>query len=353
MNINEYLATHAVWFQFRDGLTGLEFKLRTPALVCADGFTLSVQASSLHYSKPATDMSPYTHVEVGDLYSVAPDLDPYYNGGVYAFVPVGVVDAIVAQHGGIAGPAAVEPHRREAQPLAARFATVADPLEAMRKRAETAELERDELADELVLVPVSAIRGLIAATANLNVAETRRCLAVIVPWLQAKDVQQAERDAALDAALGANDLYVSSYALPSSADDLEAQPLAARFATVADPLEAMRKRAETAERLLENLTPGGSEFHGSPERCAEFVCNRLAGVTRQVELRKQAEAKLAAMTLYASYCGMTSENILDFDEWLATEHCPECGGIEILAADDGTETWCHACQHVLQQEAQP
>jgi len=57
-------------------------------------------------------------------------------------------------------------------------------------------------------------------------------------------------------------------------------------------LAAMTTRAERAERLLEDLTPGGSEFHGSPARCAEFVRNRMAGVIEQVKLRQAAEAKL-------------------------------------------------------------
>lgn len=102
MNVNEYLAANAVWF-YR-GKTGLEFKLRTPAIVCADGFTLSVQASRLHYSKPATDLGPYTHVEVAYPSGPAPELETYRNGGIYGFVPVALVDAVLAQHGGIAVP---------------------------------------------------------------------------------------------------------------------------------------------------------------------------------------------------------------------------------------------------------
>lgn len=61
---------------------------------------------------------------------------------------------------------------------------------------------------------------------------------------------------------------------------------------VLDALAAMTTRAERAERLIEDLTPGGSEFHGSPARCAEFVRNRMAGVIEQVKLRQAAEAKL-------------------------------------------------------------
>ena len=107
MNINEYLSFYATWL--KPG-AGIEFKLRTPSLICADGFTMSVQASTLHYSKPAADHGPYTHVEVGYPSATVPELAIYRNGGVHAFVPVGVVDAIVAQHGGIAWVLDMEPN---------------------------------------------------------------------------------------------------------------------------------------------------------------------------------------------------------------------------------------------------
>lgn len=38
---------------------------------------------------------------------------------------------------------------------------------------------------------------------------------------------------------------------------------------------ALTRRAERAEHLLISLTPGGSEFAGSPERCAEWAKDRL------------------------------------------------------------------------------
>lgn len=36
-----------------------------PAIECADGFTMSVQASRSHYCTPRNDVGPYTAVEVG------------------------------------------------------------------------------------------------------------------------------------------------------------------------------------------------------------------------------------------------------------------------------------------------
>lgn len=79
----------------------------TPKLHCADGFTVSVQASRTHYCEPRRDDGPWYTVELGfpssadDLiqqYADTPD-DP--TGTVYGYVPVAVVDALIEKHGGI------------------------------------------------------------------------------------------------------------------------------------------------------------------------------------------------------------------------------------------------------------
>jgi hypothetical protein len=44
---------------------GLAFKEQAPRIECADGFSVSVQASKTHYSTPRSDDGPYTHVECG------------------------------------------------------------------------------------------------------------------------------------------------------------------------------------------------------------------------------------------------------------------------------------------------
>ena len=62
-----------------------------------------------------------------------------------------------------------------------------------------------------------------------------------------------------------------------------------------DALEAAWRERDAAKRLLEDLTPGGSEFHDSPERCAEFVRNRMAGVIEQVRRRMEAERERDAL----------------------------------------------------------
>ena len=92
-------------------------------------------------------------------------------------------------------------------------------------------------------------------------------------------------------------------------------------------LAAMTARAEAAERLLENLTPGGSEFHANPTRCVEWVRERLQGVAAQVEKRKAAEEQLAAVDEYGSYCivawwkSINNPNIapMPFAKWYAQE----------------------------------
>ena len=75
-----------------------------PYIVCADGLVLSVQASSFSYSNPQADrMREYSAVEVMPVSRARiRSLRKWYNGGVYANVPVSKVDALIAYHGGIA-----------------------------------------------------------------------------------------------------------------------------------------------------------------------------------------------------------------------------------------------------------
>jgi hypothetical protein len=81
-----------------------------PRVKCADGFTVSVQAGRGMYSLPAADADSYTHVELGNPSMVDYEIMTYSEsatwggqGGVYAGVPVEVVDAVLDKHGGIAG----------------------------------------------------------------------------------------------------------------------------------------------------------------------------------------------------------------------------------------------------------
>lgn len=79
-------------------------------IVCADGFSMSVQANEFAYCTPRTDEGPHTHFEIGFPSQVEPLLmkwaespdDP--TGSVYAYVPAAVIDAVIAKHGGIVEP---------------------------------------------------------------------------------------------------------------------------------------------------------------------------------------------------------------------------------------------------------
>lgn len=74
-----------------------------PAIKCADGFTMSVQASRTHYCTPRNDVGPYTAVEVGFPSKHENRLAPYgdNNSDVFAWVPVDVLDEIIRAHGGL------------------------------------------------------------------------------------------------------------------------------------------------------------------------------------------------------------------------------------------------------------
>lgn len=84
-NVNEFLRK-----TFSETIFG------TPALrpiaVCADGFNLSIQASSMHYCIPNEDLSDgnYSKVELS-----------YLSEEVEEFLPFAEDDAVLAKHGGI------------------------------------------------------------------------------------------------------------------------------------------------------------------------------------------------------------------------------------------------------------
>lgn len=77
------------------------------AIVCNDGFTMSVQASVSHYCTPRDNDGPYTTLEVGfpsdyeDLMMpYAEDLDSPTQT-VYPMVPIDIVVQVVEKHGGL------------------------------------------------------------------------------------------------------------------------------------------------------------------------------------------------------------------------------------------------------------
>lgn len=86
--------------------------MHSTRIICADGFSISVQASSLHYCLPREDNIPHTHMEGG--YPSSTPLDPELLGmaemmnkgadptqTVYPYVAREVFEREFALHGGI------------------------------------------------------------------------------------------------------------------------------------------------------------------------------------------------------------------------------------------------------------
>lgn len=74
-----------------------------PIAKCDDGFGLSIQASSAHHCENGEN-GIYKSVELGCLSSPEESLSEYKDwddSSTYGYVPVEVVDAIIAKHGGI------------------------------------------------------------------------------------------------------------------------------------------------------------------------------------------------------------------------------------------------------------
>ena len=90
------------------------------AVVCKDGFTMSVQASAYHYCSPRIhDAEGYLEVEIGYPRQREPLIDEYVEGfglwvedehddfdftnAVYPYVPAEVVLEVIMKHGGMIG----------------------------------------------------------------------------------------------------------------------------------------------------------------------------------------------------------------------------------------------------------
>lgn len=80
---------------------------RSPRIICADGFSLSVQANHGAYRLPRTNIARWTHVEVGfpsakpeEFFQYAED-DEDFTGTVYGYVPIELVEECIKNHGGM------------------------------------------------------------------------------------------------------------------------------------------------------------------------------------------------------------------------------------------------------------
>lgn len=76
-------------------------------VVCADGFSISIQAGNGKYSVPRFEAGAYSQVELGFpnrpcpfIYEYAEDKEDYTES-IYPYVPAKIVDAMIRGHGGI------------------------------------------------------------------------------------------------------------------------------------------------------------------------------------------------------------------------------------------------------------
>ena len=84
---------------------------KLPHIICADGFSMSVQVGYSLYSTPKKIAKRYSAVEIGFPSDHEPLIEEYaenffeeepnYTGTVYPYVPVAVVDKVLKKHGGI------------------------------------------------------------------------------------------------------------------------------------------------------------------------------------------------------------------------------------------------------------
>jgi hypothetical protein len=108
MNVNEYLEATRHVAQVMTGILGGEFLSVRPRIVCVDGLSFSVQAGIALYCAPRESRGPYSSVEIGFPSDVIPEIMEWAETPatpletVYGWVPVEVVDAVIAAHGGIA-----------------------------------------------------------------------------------------------------------------------------------------------------------------------------------------------------------------------------------------------------------
>jgi len=75
-----------------------------PCVVCKNGLTFSMQASSSHFCTPKSNDGPWTHVEIGYPSEHLYDLELYRGDneeGVFGRVPIELVTQIVYAAGGL------------------------------------------------------------------------------------------------------------------------------------------------------------------------------------------------------------------------------------------------------------
>lgn len=86
-------------------IPGYFHKEQAKVVVCADGTSLSVQASEMHYSTPRNNQGPYSEVEVWCIRNMPAPIKeieefPYSDDEPSAYVPIEAVAQFIDAHGG-------------------------------------------------------------------------------------------------------------------------------------------------------------------------------------------------------------------------------------------------------------
>lgn len=81
-----------------------------PRIICSDGFSVSIQASTYHYCIPRNNIGPYTHFELGFPSEIVDDWIPYCEGHsesedprekVYPRIPIHLIVNELKLHGNV------------------------------------------------------------------------------------------------------------------------------------------------------------------------------------------------------------------------------------------------------------
>lgn len=106
----EFQTVESIQRMLRGSDTHRRNRVKTvPRLVCADGFSISAQASDFHRCEPGALCGPYSAVECGCPSNPEPALMPYllYEDGIapeqstYNYVPTTILVDLINAHGGL------------------------------------------------------------------------------------------------------------------------------------------------------------------------------------------------------------------------------------------------------------
>ena len=118
MKINEFIKNNLEVTYPAEEYSSLNHMLtssRLPHIICADGFSMSVQVGYSLYSTPKKVAKRYSAVEIGFPSDHEPLIEEYaetffnddrrditdYTDTVYPYVPVKIVNKVLKKHGGI------------------------------------------------------------------------------------------------------------------------------------------------------------------------------------------------------------------------------------------------------------